>query len=136
MPIAALSEDTVHALSSSQTLNDPAYLVKELVENALDAKASSISVEVSYNTLDMIQVKDNGFGIAPDDREILGRRYCTSKIRDFDDISKLGGRYLGFRGEALASATELSESLTISTRIDGEPVAAILNVGRQGGLLR
>ena len=136
MSIAALPEATIRALSSSQTISDPAFLVKELIDNALDAKASSISVEVSYNCLDTIQVRDNGIGIAPHDRDLLGRRYCTSKIREFNDISTLGGSSLGFRGEALASVVELSESLTISTRVDGEPFGTKLKIGRRGGILR
>ena len=136
MPIEALPQDTIRALNSSQTLNDAASLVKELIDNGLDVKASSISVEISCNSLDIIQVRDNGFGINPADRGLLARRHCTSKIRDFGDIVKLGGTSLGFRGEALASAAELSESLIISTRIEGEPVAEKLKIGRHGGILR
>ncbi|MCJ1477607.1 hypothetical protein MMC13_006280 [Lambiella insularis] len=132
MPIAALPETTVRAISSSQVLTDSASLVKELVDNALDAQASTIVVEISLNALDVIQVKDNGHGIAPDDRSLVCQRYCTSKIRDLNDLSTIGGTSLGFRGEALASATEMGGSVILTTRIEGEPVAAALTFDTGG----
>lgn len=136
MPITALSQTVVRALGSSQVLTTPVSLVKELVENALDAHASSIAVEISSNTLDCIQVKDNGHGIAPEDREDVAKRHFTSKIRDMTELKELGGRYLGFRGEALASAAELVGGLEIVTRIDGEIAACKLFIGRTGQVLR
>ena len=136
MPIAALPANTVRAIGSTQVLTDSASVVKELVDNALDAHATSIFIEISVNTLDVIQVKDNGHGIAPDDRDMVCKRYCTSKIRDLDDLSNVGGSSLGFRGEALASAAEMSGGMVVTTRVDGEPVATSLNFNRQGGLIR
>ncbi len=136
MPIAALSEITVRAIGSSQVLTDPCSVVKELIDNALDARATSIFVEISLNTLDVIQVKDNGYGIGPEDRAMVCRRYCTSKIRNLEDLKDIGGRSLGFRGEALASAAELSGSLVVTTRIEGEPVGVSLKVERNGEIKR
>ncbi|KAI9780030.1 MAG: hypothetical protein M1816_003201 [Peltula sp. TS41687] len=136
MPITALSQTVVRALGSSQVLTTPVSLVKELVENALDAHASSIVVEISSNTLDCIQVKDNGHGVAPEDREDVAKRYFTSKIRNMAELKELGGRYLGFRGEALASAAELAGGLEMVTRIDGEIAACRLFVGRTGQVLK
>jgi DNA mismatch repair protein MutL len=136
MPIAALPTNTVRAIGSSQVLADSASLVKELVENALDGRATAIFVEISTNALDIVQVKDNGHGIAPGDRGMLCRRYCTSKIRDLEDLTKVGGQSLGFRGEALASAAEMSGSLMISTRVEGEPTATRIKVRQQGGIER
>ena len=136
MPIAPLPETTIRAIGSSQVLTDSASAVKELVDNALDAQASSIVVEVSTNALDVIQVKDNGHGIAPEDRALVCQRYCTSKIRDFNDVSKIGGTSLGFRGEALASAAEISGSIVVTTRVEGERVATSLTFDRSGKLLR
>ncbi|KAL9610013.1 MAG: hypothetical protein Q9167_005255 [Letrouitia subvulpina] len=132
MPILALPKDTVRAISSSQVLTDSASVVKELIDNALDARATSISVEIAANALDLIQVKDNGCGIAPEDRQLVCRRYYTSKINDLDDLANLGGRYLGFRGEALASLAEMSENLVVCTRIDGDATAASFKVSRLG----
>ena len=136
MTIAVLPQNTVIAIGSSQILTDSASLVKELLENAIDAKASSILIEVSPNCLDVIQVKDNGHGVPPEDRALLCRRSCTSKIRGLEDLASLGGTYLGFRGEALASAVELSGALTISTKIDYESVAALIRYNRQGEVMR
>ncbi|KAL8784184.1 MAG: hypothetical protein Q9195_009152 [Heterodermia aff. obscurata] len=74
MPIAALPPETVHVIGASQVLTDSASLVKELVDNALDARASAVFVEISSNALDIIQVKDNGYGIAPLDRNLICKR--------------------------------------------------------------
>lgn len=136
MAIAALPSNTVHAIGSSQVLSDSASVVKELIDNALDGRATAIFVEISTNALDIIQIKDNGHGIAPGDRGMLCRWYCTSKIRDFADLTNIGGQSLGFRGEALASAAEMSGSLTISTRVEGEPTATSIKFKRQGGIER
>ncbi|KAI9758976.1 MAG: hypothetical protein M1835_000484 [Candelina submexicana] len=132
MPILALPQTTVRAIGSSQVLTDPCSVVKELIDNAIDAQASSIFVEISTNTLDIIQVKDNGHGIAPEDREMVCRRYCTSKLREYSDLRGIGARWLGFRGEALASAAEMAGSMTVLTRVEGEDVATSLKVGRTG----
>jgi DNA mismatch repair protein MutL len=136
MPIAPLPQNTVRAIGSSQVLTDSASLVKELVDNALDARASSIVVEISANVLDVIQVKDNGHGIASEDRALVCQRYCTSKIREFSDVAKIGGSSLGFRGEALASAVEMSGSVILTTKVEGEPVAESLKFDRTGKILR
>ena len=108
--------------------------MRRLIDNSLDAHATSISVEISSNTLDVIQVRDNGHGIAPPNRELLCKRYCTSKIVSEADLRDIGGRSLGFRGEALASAAELSGNLFIATRVDGENVAVSLHAARNGGI--
>lgn len=136
MPIAALPATTVHAIGSTQVLIDSTSVVKELIENALDARASAIFIEISANTLDTIQVKDNGYGIAPLDRSMLGKRHCTSKITSFDDIAGLGGHSLGFRGEALASAVDMSGDVTVITKIEGETTAVRQNIKREGGIDR
>ncbi|KAJ9648381.1 hypothetical protein H2199_001235 [Coniosporium tulheliwenetii] len=108
MPIEALPPATTRLIGSAQVLTDPSSVVKELIDNALDARATSISVEIAANTIDVIQARDNGHGIAPDDRAMVCRRYCTSKIREFDDLRRVGGSVLGFRGEALASLAEMN----------------------------
>lgn len=132
MPIEALRPATTRLIGSAQVLTDPSSVVKELIDNALDARATSISVEIATNTIDVIQVRDNGHGIAPDDRAMVCRRYCTSKIRSFDDLRRVGGSVLGFRGEALASLAEMSGSLSVMTRVEGEACAVNLKIGRAG----
>jgi DNA mismatch repair ATPase MutL len=135
MPIEALPEDTARIIGSSLALNDAKSVVKELVDNALDACATAISVEISANTLDIIQVKDNGTGIDVQDRQLLFKRGCTSKIRTIDDLGRLGGTFLGFRGEALASVVELSQAVAVTTKVDGE-VAGSTIVFAASGMIR
>ncbi|KAL1302205.1 hypothetical protein AAFC00_002633 [Neodothiora populina] len=132
MSIHPLPKSAVRIIGSSQTLTDPASVVKELIDNAIDARATSISVEISANALDLIQVRDNGHGVAPDDRAMVARRYCTSKITDETSIATLGGLYLGFRGEALNSAAEMSGGLSIVTRVSGEETATMMTIGEDG----
>jgi len=136
MSIALLSDPTVRAIGSSLVLSDAASVVKELIDNALDANASIISVEISVNTLDVIQVKDNGSGIGVEDRQRICKRGFTSKIRTLEDLEQLGGTSLGFRGEALASIAELSESVAVTTCVEGERAGTGLRFGPAGTLLR
>jgi DNA mismatch repair ATPase MutL len=136
MPIAALPQETIRVLTSSVALNDAVSVVKELVDNALDASATAITIEISSNTIDIIQVKDNGRGIGIDDRQLLCKRGCTSKIRTIEDLTTLGGRSLGFRGEALASVVNTSDAVIITTRIEGEMVGTALKFGPNGKMLR
>ncbi|KAL8833741.1 MAG: hypothetical protein Q9170_004103 [Blastenia crenularia] len=126
MSIAVLPPQAVRVIGSTQVLTDSNSLVKELIDNALDARSTSVTVEISANALDAIQVKDNGHGIAPIDRALVCKRHCTSKIKDLNDLARIGGASLGFRGEALASAVEISGSVVVTTRIVGEATAASL----------
>lgn len=80
----------------------------------------------------MLQVRDNGYGIAPEDRDTACVRHHTSKIRAYADIATC--RSLGFRGEALASAAELSTGMTFTTRVEGERVATVCEVARNGSV--
>ncbi len=134
MPIEVLPETTSRALGSSLVLNDAKSVVKELVDNALDARATAISIEVSNNSLDIIQVKDNGTGIGVQDRQLLCKRGYTSKIRSLEDLTRLGGSFLGFRGEALASIAELSSAVIVTTRVEGEIVGTSLKYAASGML--
>lgn len=135
MGIQKLEEGTVNLIGASQVLTDPAAVVKELLDNALDAHATIIAIEIHANTLDIIQVRDNGHGIPPEDRSLVAVANCTSKLVDFTDLKDIGGASLGFRGQALASAAELSGSLTISTKVEGEPVATALKIDRNGQVI-
>ena len=132
MSIQALPQNTIRTLGATLTITDPTSLVKELIDNALDANATSLFVEISANTLDVVQVRDGGHGVAPQDRDLIARRYCTSKIRSLDDLKGIGGTSLGFRGEALAAAAELSGEMIVTTRVDGEQVADAVKIGRNG----
>ncbi|KOS20588.1 PMS1 protein -like protein 1 [Escovopsis weberi] len=134
MPITPLPESTARLLGSGVAITSPCDLVKELVDNAIDARATSIEVSISSDSIKQIVVRDDGHGIAPEDLESLGRRSHTSKLRSFDELqTRGGGDTLGFRGEALASANCIA-SVTITTRTGGDPVASrmTLNSGVGG----
>jgi DNA mismatch repair protein MutL len=132
MSIHALPQTAVRTIRSGQALTDPVSVVKELIDNALDARASNITIEISANTLDVIQVKDNGHGIAPTDRSLVAKPHCTSKLKDEKDLALVGSSYLGFRGEALSSALEMSGEMTITTRVEGESVATAIKIFQTG----
>ncbi|PSR90457.1 histidine kinase-like ATPase [Coniella lustricola] len=134
MPIAALPTDVVRQLGSSIAIVTPADLVKELVENAIDASATSIEVLISPDTLDRIEVRDNGHGVHQSDYNALGRSGCTSKIRTFEDIQTLGGTTLGFRGQALASANALGKVAITTRTIDETTAWALQLVPGVGGV--
>lgn len=136
MPIAALPQTTVRAIGSTSVISDPCSVVKELLDNALDASASSLQIEISQNTLDVIQLKDNGCGIPTEDHPKVCKHAFTSKIETVDDLRNVGGSSLGFRGEALASVAEMSGAVTITTRTASEVTAATLKFGRDGELTR
>ncbi|KAI7883808.1 hypothetical protein K492DRAFT_235191 [Lichtheimia hyalospora FSU 10163] len=125
--IQALDQATVRNLHSGQAIIDIETIVKELVENALDANASSIDIKLVNKGLKLIQashwvvVKDNGIGIREGDRPSMAVRYCTSKISTFQDIEKL--TTLGFRGEALNSINDIADSMQITTKTIHDTIA-------------
>ncbi|PVH88310.1 hypothetical protein DL98DRAFT_478137 [Cadophora sp. DSE1049] len=133
MAITALPDATIHLLGSAQALTTPTSLVKELIDNALDAKATSIDILISPNTIDKIEVRDNGHGIPQEDLDALGRRGHTSKLRSFEELKSIGGITLGFRGEALASAVQLG-LVSVTTRTEGEAVATSVQLKAPGGI--
>ncbi|EMC95123.1 hypothetical protein BAUCODRAFT_55284, partial [Baudoinia panamericana UAMH 10762] len=135
MAIHKLEDNAIRAIGATQVLTDPAALVKELLDNALDAKATSVAIEMSANTLDVIQVRDNGHGIAGEDRPLVALPNCTSKLEILDDLRSIGGVSLGFRGQALASAAEMTGTLTITTRVEGEQVATAMKMNHLGQIV-
>ncbi|KAJ5817256.1 hypothetical protein N7447_009489 [Penicillium robsamsonii] len=134
MPIEALPQKTIRAIGSTSVISDPYSVVKELIDNALDASATSLQVEISQNAVDVIQLKDNGHGISPEDQQYVCKRAFTSKIQTLDDLKNVGGSSLGFRGEALASVAEMSGVLAVTTRIESEVAGLCLKYGRNGEL--
>ncbi|KAF2154299.1 DNA mismatch repair protein MutL [Myriangium duriaei CBS 260.36] len=105
--IKAIKASSVHQIQSGQVIVDLNSVVKELVENSLDAGASSIEVRFVNNGLDSIVVQDNGKGIAPEDYESIALKHHTSKLASYDDLDSLST--FGFRGEALSSLCALSD---------------------------
>lgn len=110
--IVLLDEHTINKIAAGEVVDRPASIVKELVENAIDAKATSITVEIRNGGIKYIKVQDNGIGFASDDVEIAFERHATSKIRKEEDLNSVTS--MGFRGEALASIAAISKVSLIS----------------------
>ncbi|KAH8815083.1 hypothetical protein F5884DRAFT_851584 [Xylogone sp. PMI_703] len=131
--ITVLPLATTNLLGSAQVLTDSASLIKELIENAIDAKATFIHISISSDSLTRIEVHDNGHGISPTDLGALGKEGYTSKLRSFSELKYIGGMSFGFRGQALASAGELGQ-VTVITRTDGESTATVVKLKASGGI--
>ena len=111
--IRFLGEDLIGKIAAGEVVENPASVVKELIENAIDAHASEIRIEVEEGGKKKITVSDNGSGMSAEDARIAWQRHTTSKISSADDLFAI--KTLGFRGEALASIAAVSK-LTILTR--------------------
>lgn len=111
--IIILDENTSNKIAAGEVVERPASVIKELVENSIDAGASSISIEIKNGGISLIKVTDNGSGMPEDDVEIAFERHSTSKIRNAGDLDKIST--MGFRGEALASIAAVS-SVQLVTR--------------------
>ena len=113
MSIQVLADDVVARIAAGEAVERPASAVKELIENAIDAGASSVHIETSGGGRRLLRVSDNGSGIRPEDIELAFKRHATSKLRAAEELEAL--QTLGFRGEALASLAAVSKA-TIVTR--------------------
>ena len=116
--IKALSEDLRNKISAGEVVERPSSVVKELIENSLDASSSEISIVIEKGGHHAIQVRDNGSGISPDDLPSSIKRFHTSKIETVDDLFSINT--LGFRGEALSSIASISEMSILSSNGNGE----------------
>ena len=114
-PILSLPEDLRNKISAGEVIERPASVIKELLENSIDAGATEITVVVEKGGHQLIQVRDNGHGITADGLAQAFLRYTTSKISKVDDLFKI--RTLGFRGEALASIASVSE-INVASSVD------------------
>ena len=129
--VKKLPEDVVKKIAAGEVVDRPASVLKELIENSLDAGATKIDVFVEKGGKKLIQVKDNGEGIHPDDITDVINRYTTSKISSVDDLYSLD--FYGFRGEALYSISSVSK-LTIVSRVKDFPLGKELVV--EGGRIK
>lgn len=116
MTILKLDDKTIEKIAAGEVIESPVSIVKELVENSIDAGADSITVEIKNGGKTYIRVTDNGSGISKNEIELAFSKHATSKIRDFNDLYDIYS--LGFRGEALASIVSVSEVTAISKTKD------------------
>lgn len=137
-PILVLPPDVAERIAAGEVIERPMSAVKELIENALDAGAREIKVEVRGSGLRLIRVTDDGYGIPEGELEHAALRHTTSKISAFEDLNSL--HTLGFRGEALASIAAVSEltllSRAIETEVQGEEVGALSLTLRGGEIVQ
>ena len=126
MAIRQLSPETINRIAAGEVVERPASVVKELVENALDAGATEIDIVTVSGGLSLIRVTDNGCGMGPDDLALSVERHATSKLAEEDLFSI---RTLGFRGEALPSIGSIAR-LTLASRAQGSTEAFAITVDR------
>ncbi|SPO02616.1 related to DNA mismatch repair protein PMS1 [Cephalotrichum gorgonifer] len=130
--IKPIDAGTIHRIQSGQVIVDLCSVAKELVENSVDAGASSIEVRFKNQGLDSIEVQDNGSGISPDNYSSLALKHHTSKLSVYDDLSDL--QTFGFRGEALSSLSALSELSVITCQAADAPKGTRLTFAPSGAL--
>ncbi|KAI5706289.1 hypothetical protein M8J76_012585 [Diaphorina citri] len=129
MSINILPQSTIRQITTSQIITSVSTAVKELIENAIDAEATSIQINLMNQGLDLIEVKDDGSGIPTQDVPLICQAATTSKITDITDLDSLSS--YGFRGEALNALCQIGE-VSVTTKTNSDPVASMYKFSHTG----
>ncbi|MFB0971918.1 MAG: DNA mismatch repair endonuclease MutL [Tissierellia bacterium] len=130
--ISLLSEETIIQIAAGEIIENPSSVIKELVENSIDANSSKISIEIKNNGKDLIKVTDDGYGFDVEDLKIAFKRHTTSKISNIEELKNAIS--LGFRGEALSSIANVSD-VTLITKKAEDQLGKIAKFDHNGNIL-
>ncbi|CAL4086508.1 unnamed protein product [Meganyctiphanes norvegica] len=132
MSLQALPPDTIRLIKSTQVITSLPSMVKELIENSLDAQATIIAIKLENYGFNRLEVRDNGTGIKPEDIDVVAKPHYTSKITKFTDLESI--QSYGFRGEALSSLCSIAD-VSITTKTGDSPVGHVYTFSHKGDVL-